>query len=372
MCFRSDGSGPDIWLTVEDGRYVPAPPIVYVSGLRQIQDRLHHRAYGARYQLSFGGGIVRLPISSTVGISVPTTIPDTTASPPEEPPAMLSTSVPPEIPTTTSTSPPATDPQASLSMAKDDELSSVAPESPKVPSEHKVGESPQPSPRPEPEIRPRNVNPPKAEMTGSGDCADSATSSNPSLSLSTATSSLHSILKKPSRSKANGTEPKDDSEIGKSDNEKTKEWQESSGNKKNRKTVSFAGDAAPLVSASKGRAGLQATAAKEGAAIGKKLAGKDSASQGLEKPQSSLGGGDGIVDQAHGLRSSRHSTDLAFSSTLRRPSVKQVKGSATPSSFSRAHNGNGGANCESTERAGEAASMLFEDGSNIDDEIPSK
>ena len=43
MCFKDDDDDP-VLLAKGNGRIVPAPPIVYIPGLRHIQDRLSSRA----------------------------------------------------------------------------------------------------------------------------------------------------------------------------------------------------------------------------------------------------------------------------------------------------------------------------------------
>jgi hypothetical protein len=70
MCFN-DGREPDIWLTVENGKYVPAAPLVYVPGLRQVQDRRRYKTNNGQFRLVSDDEVIRVP-ANIIGLRFPT------------------------------------------------------------------------------------------------------------------------------------------------------------------------------------------------------------------------------------------------------------------------------------------------------------
>jgi hypothetical protein len=62
MCFRDTTDDErNVWLTVRDGRVVAAPPVVYVPGLRRIQEKLHDKARRAGIQSTDAKETIRVP-----------------------------------------------------------------------------------------------------------------------------------------------------------------------------------------------------------------------------------------------------------------------------------------------------------------------
>jgi hypothetical protein len=76
MCFRGDTSGPDVWLKIENGRYVPAPPMVFVPGLQRIQDRLYHKEHPTGTRPTSDNNVARLPSSAIPPLPVPVPLPN--------------------------------------------------------------------------------------------------------------------------------------------------------------------------------------------------------------------------------------------------------------------------------------------------------
>lgn len=271
MCFEGDQNGPDVWLTIENGRYVPAPPMVYIPGLRQIQDRLHHKTYQHIFP-TCGNSTVRLPMDLSTLFSNPRSFvrvpPSSVAN------QSAGTTQPPLQDThSASTSPTVPVPEADVAISESDvpsveatrsseALQQKPPEQPKC-ALPKVYQEKQPvstlpanedDPIPLDEVNPL---PPNGIL------------SSPFLSSA---SSLRSILKRPSTvasDNINSQGPVEASrEKGRKDDMKQKQAQRPT----TKKSVSFATDTAPPAASPNFYPAPETSAADEGAAIGRKLA----------------------------------------------------------------------------------------------------
>lgn len=372
MCFSSDERDPDIWLVVENGRYVPAPPLVYVPGLRQIQDRLHRKGYEGRSQLPCESGLVPLPISSTTQSLLPTISACAPASPDSDSPPTCTMPVALEESITTLTAPPTTGEHVTLVAAEEEGMSSVAYGSSEAPHQEAAEEPPNTSAEAQEAVQSENANPPDTDITSLGDCTDSTISNDPPLSSSTS-SSLRSILKKKSSAESNATDPEEGAEADKRDDENVDNGPEKSQHKKNKKTVSFSEDVATVLPSSNGRAATQTTAAKAGAAIAKKLVEMNSPSRSLRKPKSNLGGGQGSVDSGHGIRDSTEKANVICLDPGIRGNRKETKRlGQRRDAHSRGQLASDRARREQPGRAGLASFMPYNDNCMVDDEIPSK
>ena len=270
MCFRGDDTEPDIWLTVENGKYVPAPPIVYMPGLRQIQDRLHRKASHRTPPPTSRNDVVRLPLSSMMPITNSRWLVPAPQAPATDSIPASSTKPPPDISTPELTLPTVIDQTARVAAPS---LNKESAEAPKVPKRRSGGPSEEPpdafqgNQREEQPVKPISAS---GGAHGSDDRAASDSSYATPSSPSNSSFSLRSILKKPSTSTMENTESGAGAEIGRPTDE---ENGQKAPRLKIKKVVSFAEDMAASAAASppEGEIASQVTAAKEGAAIARKI-----------------------------------------------------------------------------------------------------
>ncbi len=379
MCFRGDEGGPDIWLTVENGRYVPAPPMVYVPGLRQIQDRLHHKARSIRPPLTSGNDKVRAYMSPTMTNTCPCgSIGNPTAS------AVKSSATSPTQPLTGDSNPRSASLTASSTASGQDtnattptsgsKESTEAPKSPEAPSQERSEEAPGASQ----EVRQEEQS--KQAVSLNGDAPDSlgisgsSISNNPTSSPFTSpSSSLRSILKKPLTSASEGTVSDGDAAAVARDNQKYETEQKKARRPKIKKYVAFAEDLAPPASPQEAKAESQMTAAEEGAAIARKLVERESALQSGGSKR--VGRGDGSADLGYSICRSKHGDDLVHPGGRMGKHGKQTErlGDRTKAS-GRGSVWKDGAAHERAARAKLARYLLSDDetDSNVDDDIPWK
>ena len=373
MCFSCDDNESDIWLSVENGTYVPAPPMIYMPGLRQIHDRIHHQADSKRSFLPSSHDVVRLPVTLKMPASVP--LPSIPAPEPQSTESAPSTSAQPTP--EQSTPEPTT---ATVTNEPDQVAASIADNTPTESSEVRSG-SRRSQKRPEaseerpcenqgPE-QPHSPLPVDTDAPGSANSTPSSSSNDTTLSPSNSSSSLHSILKKPSNSTSEDVESETSNQLGKGKHKNEKKAPQL----KVKKSVAFAEDTTvpiPKPSHEAQKSSLM-TAAEGGASIARKLAERKSASQGGRKISKDFGGGDGSADPRGNSHASRHEVGLVSSAPGMKKILKQTidpNGATEPL----------GGECEGKKGAGrqragrvELPRTLFPDQSDvscIDDEIP--
>lgn len=310
MCFKGNESGPDIWLTIENGRYLPAPPMIYVPGLRQTQDRLHHKAHHTASLLTSGNNVVRLPPNAMM----PTFSPRLPVPPPEplatDPPPTNSTQPLPETATVT-------DQAANVTARIPKNESAPVPIVPEAPSQKPMEE---PAEEPPGALRDAegeeqehsSVSPDQSAPGPAESTATSSSNATPPSPSDSSSSSLHSILKKPSTSTLDERE----SEAAAGGGGKARQKDQKKARKpKIQKSVSFAEDTAAPAPAPppKAKEAPPMTAAEEGAAIARKLVEWKATSQNGGKPSKDVGGGDGSADLGHSIQDSKHKGDAAYS-----------------------------------------------------------
>ncbi|ERF74833.1 hypothetical protein EPUS_03217 [Endocarpon pusillum Z07020] len=374
MCFGCDDDESDIWLSIENGTYVPAPPMIYMPGLRQIHDRIHHQAGSKKSSyLPSSHDVVRLPVTLNEPPSVPLSLipapqPQSTESTPS-----TSTQPTPEQLTPESTTPTVTDDLDQVSASTAD---NTLPESPEVRS----GSSPRQK-RPEASVQtsyenqgqeqPHSPLPVDAGAPASVNSAASSSSNDTPLSPSNSSSSLHSILKKPSNSTSEGIESETSNQLGKGKHKNEKR----APRLKVKKSVSFAEDTTvptPELPHETQKSCLM-TAAEEGAIIARKLAEKKSASHGRGKVSEDSGGGDGSADLRRNSRVSRHEHGLMSSAPGMKKILRQTMAPNGGTGALRGEcEGRKGADRQQAGRVGLARSLFpgKHDESCIDDEIP--
>lgn len=374
MCFSCDDNESDIWVSIENGKYVPAPPMIYTPGLRQIHDRIHHHQAGSKKSyLPSSHDVVRLPVTLNMPASIPLSpIPAPRPQSTESTPS-TSTQPTPEQSTPESTTPTVTnDPdQVAASTANN-----TPPESPEVPS----GSSPsQKQPEASDETscenqgqeQPHSPQGVDAGAPGSVNSAASSSSNATPPSPSSSSSSLHSILKKPSTSTSEGIESETSNQLGKGKHKNEKR----APRLKVKKSVSFAEDTTvptpkPPHEAQKS---CLMTEAEEGAIIARKLAEKGSVSHSGGKVSKDAGGGDGSADLRRNSHVSRHEHGLMSSAPGMKKILRQtIAPNGGTGALSGECEGRKGADKQQAGRVGLARSLFPDehDESCIDDEIP--
>jgi hypothetical protein len=293
MCFKGDTSGPDIWLTTENGRYVPAPPMVFVPGLRPLQERLYHKEHRTGSLLTSDNNVARLPSNAikpafSPPLPIPMPLPEPWAT--DSPPASLTQSpaqtLIPEPAPSELTVEVADVAAAILEKESAAAAAAVAPEVLCPEPAEKPMKAPVKEPREdevkEPTSTSRNIesdeesdnlvlpsqqSPAPPESTASSPSRTAASDSSDSCS-----SSLHSILKKTSTSTQKKTES--ETEVGSGGKAHPKDGKRAR-KPKIQKSVSFAQDmAAPIPAPApppKTKEARPISAADEGSAIAKKL-----------------------------------------------------------------------------------------------------
>lgn len=370
MCFGGDESGPDIWLTVENGKYVPAPPMVYVPGLRQIQRRLRPKADHIWVPPPIGGNIVWSPMSSEIYTSFPRPsvrgpvssgtsdpVTDLSRAPQEyshQKPS-LSTSAGHKATLTKTTS------------ANKPAQASTTPEATQRKSTEQPAGAP---PEAQPEQQQENVAATNEGADYPGDCDVSSLSSDTPLRPSISTTSLRSILKKPPPSTSV------DRALEKGARAAGKEGQEDeAGAKRVRgpkvtKSVSFVEGVAFPASARDRKTATHTTAAEEGAAIAKTFVQKGLPLHSQEKNSHGFGGGRDLRSRIWQSKPGKAATDPGRG---RREYWKhrESAGSSTGAPCTE-FVGRSGAGYEQARRTSLAHYLHpnERDGSNIDDEIP--
>jgi hypothetical protein len=381
MCFKGDTSGPDIWLTIENGRYVPAPPMIYVPGLRQIQDRLHHKDHHTGSITTSVNNVARLPPNAIKPaynppspMSMPLPDPSNT-----EPPPTISTQPPPETlaaePDSSEVTKAATD--VATSTLANEPVATVMPEAlcqepvevpvkapVKAPMKESVKEPASArrdaeADEPDNSILPNQWPPAPPDITASS--PSSTTLSTPSDSCS---SSLHSILKKSSTSTLEDTESEAEA-VGVG---KARPKVEKKGRKpKIQKSVSFAQDttapapAPPL----KSKEAAPVSAADEGSAIAKKLV------EWMASSQKGLNASKGF-HSAHGGEVPRQSNHASKNKGNAAYSVTDKLGVTARASGKGAWTNGAGSERVGKARMSQCVVPNKETDSYVDDEIPGK
>jgi hypothetical protein len=378
MCFHGNESDPDIWLTIENGRYVPARPVVYVPGLRQIQDRIHCReAHRTRPQFTSADDFVRLPKNPTIPTSFPRSSVPIPALPAMNPPATYSTQALPQNPNPESTPSTVTGESAAVSTPASNDKSAEGLHSAEASREKPSEEPPEALPKPQPEVQPENA------VSATGDAPDLAEDTDSSMSNGTppspsdsSSSSLRSILKKTSVSNLQDKEPDVGTDAAGKAGQKNEMAQKGGERPKVKKSVSFAEDTVSSVPPANGEPVVpQATAAEEGAAIAKKLVQRENASQSIGQVPKRLGGANGSADVGSIARQSIPDDTAKQLGRKREKRGKQKRSlNETTKATGRAHVNNDEAGQELGDRARLAQHLLnhSEHGSYIDDEIPRK
>jgi hypothetical protein len=299
MCFKGHESDPDIWLTIENGRYVPAPPMVYVPGLRQIQDRLHRRAHPIRSPFTSDNDFVRLPTTAVIPTSYLQSRLRPSASSPIGPQAK--NSMQPSLDTLNleSISPISQGQDVPIRTSTSKDGSSEMPRSTEAALEKPPREPPGMTGEVQQDERRGTAFPSRREIPDSTENSDISLGKSSPRSLSGSSPfSLRSILKKPSSSNPEekeldlGTRPEgiDDAKTG-MEHQQTRR-------PRIKKTVSFTEEKCPASSSSV-KTAPSTTAASEGAAIAKRLVQKNRRAKCLERGSGRLGGGVGSADLGH-------------------------------------------------------------------------
>lgn len=320
MCFTDDGNGPDIWLSIENGRCVPAPPLIHIPGQRQMQKRLEHKARRDQVLLSHASeGVKTSTASKRPSISYPYAIPASLITPVNNQQSATKQSSMP-TPTQTSDVPVLTGQHLHITTLISDSGSAQGPRLPEP-----IPGKPAAQPAAPPIALSSEEQPTKqlgTAMCAKGAASDAAgltksfVSNNvPSSSPASTASSLRSILKKPP-----SLRPEDSvSNVGApaSTRDAPKHRQEKSEPVKSKKgkSVSFLGKAGLLEPGSVDGTLNQLGAAEQGAAIAKQLVEKEKRSQKGEKGLKSAGdmGRHDFSERSVDLRLSRQSTQTGGS-----------------------------------------------------------
>jgi hypothetical protein len=377
MCFSGNESDPDIWLTIENGRYVPAPPVVYVSGLRQVQDRIHRReAHRTRPHFTCADDFVRLPIYPTIPISFPRSSVPIPASPAMNPPATCSTQPLPQNPYPGSTPSTVTGESAAVFTPASNDKSAEGLHSAEASRDKPSEEPPEPLPKTQPEVQPEIAVSATEDAPDLADGTDSSMSNGTPPSPSDSLSSLRSILKKTSVSNLEDRELGVGTDTAGKDGQKDETVQKGGKRPKGKKSVSFAEDTASSVPPPDGEPAVpQLVAIEEGAALAKKLVQRGNASQSVGQTPKRLGGGDGSADVGSSTRQSIPGDAAKHHGRRVEKRGKQKKSlNETTKATGRARGSNDEAGQELGDRA-RLAQHLLNDGeheSYIDDEIPRK
>ncbi len=365
MCFTCDDSKSDIWLNIEDGRYVPAPPMIYVPGLRQIHDRsYHHQAHSKGSSVPSSQDVVRLPLSLKMPASVPLSSISAAAQPHSTKSAPPTSTQPtPEQSTSEPTAPAIIDGAATEAKTTADNTLSQSPEvcSGSGPSEDRPEASQKRSHEDQVQEQPPISFPADGHAPGSADSAALSLSNNTSLRPSSSSSSLHSILKKPSISTSEDT---------------GSESANRHDGRKHKKSVSFAEDTSVPTAKSPEASGSRpttVTAVEECPTIARKLAERKSKSQGSGKASKDLGGGNGGADLRRSSSSSKHGQGLMSSASGMKKILKHTiapsGGTAASAGECEGKHGVGGQQAGGDPLAQNLSSDEHDE-SCIDDEIP--
>jgi hypothetical protein len=395
MCFKRDTSGPDIWLTIESGRYVPAPPMVFVPGLRPLQERLYHKEHRTGSHLTSDNNVARLPSNAikpafSPPLPIPMPLPEPWAT--DHTPTSLT-----QPPTQTLTPEPASseltaevaDVAAAILENESAAAAAVAPEvlcpeptekpmiAPvKGPREDEVKEltSTRRNTKSDEEsdswVLPSQQSPAPPESTAPSPSRTAASDSSNSCS-----SSLHSILKKTSTSTLEKT--KSETEAGSGGKAHSKD-EKRARKPKIQKSVSFAQDmAAPIPAPApppKTKEARPISAADEGSAIAKKLVEWMASSQRGGYPIKDFQGARENVDlrrSSHHYKSKDNAANRAAGIGKREKVTKKFNTTTgAPSRVVRTD----GAGSEQVGKARMTQRMIpnYEFGSYVDDEIPSR
>jgi hypothetical protein len=310
MCFgHIDDDGPDVWLTIENGRYVPAPPMIYMPGLRQMHDRLPYKAHHTKPSNTSGDDPVRPPMNTMKPILNP------------QPPAPI-----PPSPATDSSPIPLTQPlPENLNPNPTSNLATVVvrdtePAAPKANNESAEAPSHAELPHEEPPEIPSEalsedveVKLPETLVPAASDAGNSHDSGTPSISANTppspsnSSSSLRSILKNTEASKVKNKNSEGNGEpAGRSKRKDEKKKREKETRPTTKKSVSFVDDTAEPCPPQEIKTLSQGSAAKEGAAIAKRLVEREKALQNGKKVLISFGGGDGNMGRRRSTPYSMH------------------------------------------------------------------
>ena len=268
MCFNGDESGPDIWLTVENGRYVPAPPMVYVPGLRQAQHRLQRNENIAWAPPPPTSNIVRLPIGSANSTSYSRHPTHMSASLGTSCSASHSTEVRPEHSNRVSSSSLPSGRNSTLPMPTPNQKPAVTTRLPESPSEKSSNQLSRALAEAEVEQHQESLVGTNEGSRGAGHCTVSCSANDTPYSPPTSSSSLRSILKTPSSMSKSTVPERVAKTSGRADHDDVVE-EDTAPRPKMRKSVSFADVAESRPLRPKCKTTPQATAAEEGAAIAK-------------------------------------------------------------------------------------------------------
>lgn len=373
MCFNGDEDGPDIWLTVENGRYVPAPPMVYVPGLRQIQDRLQRNANHAWAPPTPSSDIVRLPIDLAKFDSFPRHHTHMSTSSGASCSATNSTEVAPEHSTRISSSSVPSGQSSTLPMPAPNNQPAETSRLSEAPALKSSKELSRALPEAQALRHQEGGIGTNGGSHGSGhgpiSCSTSATQYSPS----TSSSSLRSILKKPSPSLSECAAAAERvTKISGKDGVGGKAEEPVAPRPRIRKSVSFADMAASSPLRPESETAAQATAVEEGAAIAKKFVEMGFASRGRGKASKGFGSG-------------RESADVRYGNHNLKKVTKPGRGMGEYGYYCESPGDTTSAPCRWCEGKGRTGTgwgrrtsqshhlrSTGGNGSNIDDEIPGK
>jgi hypothetical protein len=372
MCFNGDDSGPDIWLTIENGKYVPAPPMVYMPGLRQIQDRLHRKAYHTTPNFTRGTDSVRLPVNLTMSKSSSTNCP-----------LMASAQPLPETPNPEAIVSSVADQNINPTMPAPDNALTDAAKLPETPPEEPPAASPEAQPKVQQEAQPEEANQANGSTRSSTDSASSSVSDiTPPSPSASSSSSLRSILKKPSTPTTEATESETGAESDGGNDENDEIKQRKVKRPKTKKSVSFTDETAPAAQSPLSAApSPPRSAAAEGAAIARQLVQREDAFKGAGRDTKRFGGRVGSADLGNGRGQSRQGIDRTHKGREAQKNGNNPRGEkhtrSTGGGMDVPKKEQGRQLTNGGERAARARMTRYlfaddEDGSNVDDEIPGR